>query len=68
MAMQMPPISCCRLFKLAQEDALAAQVVKLRYFIGMTNDEIANALEVSPRSVDRHWAYARVWLKDAMKE
>lgn len=54
--------------KLAQEDALAAQVVKLRYFVGMTNDEIAEALEVSPRSVDRHWAYARAWLKDAMKE
>ena len=35
---------------------------------GITNDEIASALEVSPRSVDRHWAYARAWLKDAMRE
>src|SRR5262245_49025945 len=53
---------------LSLQDALAAQVVKLRYFVGMTNDEIADALEVSPRSVDRHWAYARAWLKDVLKQ
>lgn len=53
--------------ELARQDALAAQVVKLRSFVGMSNDEIADALEVSPRSVDRHWAYARAWLKDALK-
>ena len=52
---------------LTAEDALAAQVVKLRYFVGMTNDEIADALQIAPRSVDRHWAYARAWLKGALK-
>jgi RNA polymerase sigma factor (TIGR02999 family) len=53
---------------LAAEDSLAAQIVKLRYFVGLENDEIADALEVSPRSVDRHWAYARAWLKEKLKQ
>ena len=41
---------------LAAKDPLAAQVVKLRYFVGMTVWEIAEALEMAPRMVDRHWA------------
>jgi hypothetical protein len=53
--------------ELARQDTLAAQVVKLRYFVGMSNDEVAAALDESPRSDDRHWAYARAWLKDALK-
>ena len=53
--------------RLAAEDALSAQVVKLRYFVGMTNLEIADALQIAPRSVDRHWAYARAWLKGALR-
>jgi RNA polymerase sigma factor (TIGR02999 family) len=52
---------------LADEDATAAQVVKLRYFVGMTIPEIANALEISPRSADRHWFFARAWLKGAIR-
>jgi RNA polymerase sigma factor (TIGR02999 family) len=52
---------------LTVEDTMAAQVAKLRYFVGMTNQEIADALQISPRSVDRHWAYARAWLKGALK-
>jgi RNA polymerase sigma factor (TIGR02999 family) len=48
---------------LAAEDRLAAEVVKLRYFVGMTIPEIADALELSPRTADRHWAFARAWLK-----
>jgi RNA polymerase sigma factor (TIGR02999 family) len=52
---------------LAEADEFAAQIVKLRYFVGMTNREIASALEMAPRSVDRHWAYGRAWLKDALK-
>ena len=52
---------------LAAEDAVAAQVVKLRYFVGMTNLEIADALQMAPRSVDRHWAYARAWLKGTLR-
>ena len=53
---------------LAAEDATAAQVVKLRYFVGMTIPEIAEALEISPRSADRHWLFARAWLKGAIRE
>ena len=52
---------------LAAEDATAAEVVKLRYFVGMTIPEIAEALEISPRSADRHWLFARAWLKGAIR-
>jgi RNA polymerase sigma factor (TIGR02999 family) len=52
---------------LAAEDATAAAVVKLRYFAGMTIAEIAEALEISPRSADRHWVFARAWLKGAIR-
>ena len=51
------------LARLAREDPEAAEVVKLRYFVGMTVPEIAAALELAPRTVDRHWAFARAWLK-----
>lgn len=50
------------LLKLAQINALEAEVVKLRYFIGMTNDEAADALGLSPRTVKYYWAHARAWL------
>jgi RNA polymerase sigma factor (TIGR02999 family) len=40
-----------------------AAIVKLRYFAGMTADEAATALGVSPSTGDRHWAYARAWLR-----
>ena len=52
---------------LAAEEPIAAQVVKLRYFVGMTIPEIAEALDLAPRSVDRHWAFARAWLKQAIR-
>ena len=52
---------------LAAEDATSAEVVKLRYFVGMTIPEIAEALEISPRSADRHWVFARAWLKGAIR-
>src|SRR5215831_9058738 len=52
---------------LAAEDPLAAEVVKLRYFVGMTVPEIADALEMAPRTADRHWAFARAWLKRAIE-
>jgi DNA-binding transcriptional regulator LsrR (DeoR family) len=45
----------------------AAEVAKLRYFVGMTIPEIAEALEISPRSADRHWQFARAWLKGAIR-
>ena len=52
---------------LAMEDPTAAEVVKLRYFVGMTIAEIADALNLSPRTADRHWAFARAWLKRAIE-
>jgi RNA polymerase sigma factor (TIGR02999 family) len=52
---------------LALEDPQAAQVVQMRYFVGMTVPEIADALGLSPRTVDRHWAFARAWLKRTIR-
>ena len=49
--------------KLALEDRPAAELVKLRYFAGMTMEEAAATLELAPRSAERLWAYARVWLQ-----
>jgi RNA polymerase sigma factor (TIGR02999 family) len=43
-----------------------AELVKLRYFAGLTADQAAEVLGMSPSAVDRHWAYARAWLKRAM--
>ena len=52
---------------LALEDAQAAEVVQMRYFMGMSVPEIADALDLSPRTVDRHWAFARAWLKRTIR-
>ena len=52
---------------LALEDPEAAEVVQLRYFVGMTVPEIAAALDLAPRTVDRHWAFARAWLKRTIR-
>ena len=53
--------------ELAAKEPLTAQIVKLRYFVGMTVPEIAESLEVSVSTVERHWTYARVWLKTAIR-
>jgi RNA polymerase sigma-70 factor, ECF subfamily len=47
---------------LAEIDAVQAQVVEMRYFGGLTIEEIAEALDIGKRSVDRHWQVARTWL------
>ena len=52
---------------LAREEPDAAEVVRMRYFVGMTVPEIADALGWSPRTVDRHWAFARAWLKRTIR-
>ena len=48
--------------KLEQEDREAAQLVKLRFFAGMTNEEAGKALGVSARTAKRYWTFARAWL------
>jgi len=53
--------------ELSRKDTTAANVVKLRYFVGMTIPQIAEALDISPRSADRHWSFARAWLKGAIR-
>ena len=50
------------LTKLESTNDQAAQLVKLRYFAGLTIREAAQALGVSTRKADQIWAYARVWL------
>ena len=47
--------------QLMAEEPKAAEVVKLRYFAGLTIEETALALNISVRSVNRNWAYARAW-------
>ncbi len=47
---------------LADADPQAAELVKLRFFAGLTNPQAAAALGVSSRSADFLWAYARAWL------
>jgi RNA polymerase sigma factor (TIGR02999 family) len=48
--------------KLAATHAIEAEVVKLRYFVGMTNIETAEALGLSERTIKNYWAHARAWL------
>jgi RNA polymerase sigma factor (TIGR02999 family) len=50
------------LSKLAEEDREVADLVKLRYFAGLTLEQAAAVLGVSRRTADRYWAYARAWL------
>ncbi len=52
---------------LAAEYPRAAQVVKLRYFGGLTLEEVAETLGISPRTADADWAFARAWLITAMR-
>jgi RNA polymerase sigma factor (TIGR02999 family) len=56
------------LVALEQEDALAAQVVKLRFFAGLKHREVAAALGMSLRSAERQWAYAQAWLYDRLQQ
>jgi RNA polymerase sigma factor (TIGR02999 family) len=44
-----------------------AEVVKLRYFVGMTNDEKAKALDISVATVKNYWAFARTWILHEIK-
>jgi len=54
------------LTRLEQLDPQKAQVVLLRYFAGLTIEETAAAMDLSPATVKNEWAFARVWLHDAL--
>ena len=49
--------------KLSQKDRSKADLVKLRYFAGLTNKQAAEALGISHSTADEYWAYARGWLR-----
>lgn len=51
---------------LAEKDSIKAELVKLRYFAGLSADEAAACLGISPSTGDRYWNYARAWLKRTM--
>ncbi|HEY2157421.1 MAG TPA: sigma-70 family RNA polymerase sigma factor [Isosphaeraceae bacterium] len=51
---------------LAREEPACAELVKLRFFCGLTQEESAQALGVTRRTADRYWAFARAWLLHAL--
>jgi RNA polymerase sigma factor (TIGR02999 family) len=53
--------------KLALLDPQKAELVKLRYFVGMTIEQVAEALGMSERTAKRYWAFARAWLHEEIK-
>jgi RNA polymerase sigma factor (TIGR02999 family) len=53
--------------KLAVAHKAEAELVKLRYFVGMTNDEAAEVLGISPRTAKYYWTHARAWLFHEIK-
>jgi len=48
--------------KLSKEEPLKADLVKLRYFAGLTTEQAAEVLSISKATADRYWAYSRAWL------
>jgi len=52
---------------LAQEDAAAAELVKLRFFAGLSVEEAALALGVTDRTARRYWRFARAWLLEHLR-
>jgi len=52
--------------QLAAHDPVKAQLVELRFFAGLTLEQAAESLDVSPSTADRAWRYARAWLYTAM--
>ncbi len=53
--------------KLAVEDPPSAELVRLRFFVGMKLDEAAEALGISERTAKRYWQFARAWLYDELR-
>jgi RNA polymerase sigma-70 factor, ECF subfamily len=53
--------------RLAQFDSIKSRIVELRYFGGLSLEETAEVLKISPSSVSLHWRLAKAWLKDAVR-
>ena len=53
--------------RLEQQDAVKAELVKLRYFAGLTGAQAAEALGIGVSTADKYWAYAKVWLRSEMQ-
>jgi RNA polymerase sigma factor (TIGR02999 family) len=49
--------------RLSAQDPTKARLVELRFFAGLTGEQAAEVLGISPTTADRHWAYARAWLR-----
>jgi RNA polymerase sigma factor (TIGR02999 family) len=54
------------LARLARYDSLKGRLVELRFFAGLTGDQAAQVLGISPKTADRYWVYARAWLRREM--
>ena len=54
--------------RLEKEEPRAARVVMMRFYAGLSEEDAAEALDISVRTVWRDWNYAKAWLRDAMVE
>ena len=54
--------------ELAWRDPTSAELVKLRYFVGLSMTEAARALGLPQRTVERQWAFAKAWLREEIKK
>ena len=52
---------------LAATEPVKARLVELRYFAGMTGEQAARVLGISPATADRHWAFAKAWLRNEVR-
>jgi RNA polymerase sigma factor (sigma-70 family) len=52
--------------RLAEKDARKAELVKLRFFAGMTNEQAADLLGITPRTAYTDWSYTKAWLQIEM--
>lgn len=57
----------CALRKFEEFDPIRSELVKLRYFAGLTNREAAQAIKVSTATAERYWVFARTWLQKEMQ-
>lgn len=53
--------------KLAQASPQHARIVEMRFFAGMTNEQIADVLDISTRTAKRNWRSARAWLREELE-